>query len=107
MDHRKSNPYPPHQTAYDATPKAPTKNNGGAKTAAKKKRTAAVLNTQLDSTPADPSLGESNGGALMVDGDHRVRVDRAGHSPEDRKRMDEYIYQVTFSRGVWYVTTRR
>lgn len=85
--------------ADGVTPMAPTGNGDGGNPPMAKKRTAMVLCTLPDGTPADPSLWESSGGTLRVDRGHRVRVDRAGRSPEDRKRMDDYIYQVRFGTG--------
>lgn len=89
-----NNLYQEHE-ADDVTPKEPTSNNDDGKHL-KKKRTAVVLCTLPDGTPADPRRGERSSGALRADHGDRVRVDRAGHSPEDRKRMDDYIYQVTY-----------
>lgn len=43
----------------------------------------------------ESSGGESTKGCDTTDQCHqRVRVDRAGRSLEDRKRMDDFIYQV-------------
>eukprot|EP00752_Nemacystus_decipiens_P001756 g1698.t1 len=79
--------------ADNVTPKLPTNTSDGGKRLKEKKRTAAVLCTPPDATTANLITGGSSGNALRADHDHRVRVDRAGRSPEHRKRMDDYIYQ--------------
>lgn len=65
------------------------------------KRTAGVLEDLTNDTAVNvdenvSSNSSNSSGRLAEENDavQRVRVDRAGRSPEDRKLMDDHIYQV-------------
>lgn len=59
---------------------------------------ACVLRNVPLGTTTNLTASKRTGGDVMLtqgkDGADRVRVDRAGRSLDDRKRMDDYIHQV-------------
>lgn len=59
---------------------------------------ASILGNVPLGTTTNLTVSERSSSDVMLtqekDGANRVRVDRAGRSLDDRKRMDDYIHQV-------------